>query len=56
MSETVSTTADAGVPAGADDLRTGSFTDPVSPRLADFMSPGWGEQPKSPLIYLEGTA
>ena len=51
MSETVSMLADPGVPAddglpGADLLGTGSFTDPVSPRLADFMSAGWGEQPE----------
>jgi len=52
MSETVSTLPDAGVPAddglpGAEHLRSGSFNDPVSPRLAEFMSAGWGEQPEA---------
>ncbi|HUC26192.1 MAG TPA: Xaa-Pro aminopeptidase [Streptosporangiaceae bacterium] len=53
MSEAVSTLADAEVPAGAglpggDRLSTGSFNDPVSPRLADFMSASWGDQPEAP--------
>ena len=53
MTETTIPLADPGVPVGAglpgaDRLRTGSFNDPVSPRLADFMSAGWGGQPDPP--------
>ena len=31
--------------AGAGPLATGSFTDPISSRLSDFMREGWAPQP-----------
>jgi len=50
MTDTAAPTADiretvGADQAGADPLATGSFNDPVSPRLSDFMREGWAPQP-----------
>ena len=50
MTDTAAPTADTrertgSDQAGAGPLATGSFTDPISPRLSGFMREGWAPQP-----------